>query len=60
MAANLMSPRTEMFSTEKQTSQHPVQSFCFEFMADEATDAATMEQMALCLRFYDAEKACLR
>ncbi|KAH3840977.1 hypothetical protein DPMN_114435 [Dreissena polymorpha] len=48
-----------MFSTENQTSQHPVQSFCFEFMADDATDAATMEQMALCHRFYDAEKACL-
>ncbi|KAH3809010.1 hypothetical protein DPMN_137373, partial [Dreissena polymorpha] len=31
-------------------------SFCFGFIADEATDAATMEKMALCLRFYDAEK----
>ncbi|KAH3833238.1 hypothetical protein DPMN_106542 [Dreissena polymorpha] len=48
MAAYLMSPRTEIFSTEKQTSKHRVQSFCFELMADEATDTATMEQMAHC------------
>ncbi|KAH3828926.1 hypothetical protein DPMN_130911 [Dreissena polymorpha] len=40
-----------MFSTEKQTSHHPVQSFCFEFMADEATGAATKEQMALAFDF---------
>jgi hypothetical protein len=33
---------------------------CFGFIADEATDAATMEQMALCLRFYDAHAAELR
>ncbi|KAH3847848.1 hypothetical protein DPMN_090182 [Dreissena polymorpha] len=59
MAAHLMLPRTEMFSTENQTSQHPVQWFCFKCMVDEATDAATMEQMALCLRFCDAKKACL-
>ena len=26
---------------------------CFGFMADEATDASTMEQMAMCLRYYD-------
>ena len=26
---------------------------CFAFTADEATDVATIEQMALCLRFYD-------
>ena len=29
------------------------QAPCFGFMADEATDASTMEQMALCLRYYD-------
>ena len=28
-------------------------AFCFGFMADEATDASTMEQMAMCLRYYD-------
>ena len=26
---------------------------CSGFMADEATDASTMEQMAMCLRYYD-------
>ncbi|XP_053405138.1 zinc finger MYM-type protein 1-like [Mercenaria mercenaria] len=35
-------------------------SFCFGFIADEATDASPMEQMALCLRFYDSSKGCLR
>ncbi|XP_052242404.1 zinc finger MYM-type protein 1-like [Dreissena polymorpha] len=29
-------------------------------MADETTDAAAREKIALCLRFYDAEKKCLR
>ncbi|KAH3848141.1 hypothetical protein DPMN_090491 [Dreissena polymorpha] len=43
MAPYLMSPRTEMSSMKNQTSQYPAQSFCFEFMADEATDAATIK-----------------
>ncbi|KAH3849355.1 hypothetical protein DPMN_091754 [Dreissena polymorpha] len=34
-----------------------IYSFCFGFVVDEATDAATMEQMALWLRYYVAEKA---
>lgn len=33
---------------------------CFGFIADEATDAATIEQMALCLRFYDGNENRIR
>lgn len=33
---------------------------CFGFMADEATDVATIEQMALCLRFYDPSELRIR
>ena len=33
---------------------------CFAFIADEATDVATIEQMALCLRFYDEKEKCIR
>lgn len=32
----------------------------FGFIADEATDAATMEQMALCLRYFDTDTKTLR
>ena len=32
----------------------------FGFIADEATDAATMEQMAMCLRYYDTQTKVLR
>lgn len=28
------------------------ESVCYSFMADEATDASTMEQIAMCVRFY--------
>ena len=31
-------------------------SFYFGFIANEATDAATMEQMALCIRYCDIDK----
>ena len=33
---------------------------CFGFIADEATDVATIEQMALCLRFYDEGEQRIR
>ncbi|XP_053382657.1 uncharacterized protein LOC128549612 [Mercenaria mercenaria] len=33
---------------------------CYGFMADEATDASTMEQMALCVRFYDKNEQRIR
>lgn len=33
---------------------------CFAFIADEATDVATIEQMALCLRFYDENEMSIR
>ena len=33
---------------------------CFGFIADEATDVATIEQMALCLRFYDEKEQRIR
>ena len=33
-----------------------IKSKFFGFIADEATDASTMEQMALCIRYYDVEK----
>jgi hypothetical protein len=32
----------------------------FGFIADEATDASTMEQMAMVIRFFDKEKGILR
>ena len=33
---------------------------CFGFIADEATDCATIEQMALCVRFYDIDQCIIR
>ena len=33
---------------------------CYGFIADEATDVATIEQMALCLRFYDENEKRIR
>ncbi|CAC5408772.1 unnamed protein product [Mytilus coruscus] len=33
---------------------------CFGFMADETTDVATIEQMALCLRLYDPSELRIR
>ena len=33
-----------------------IKSKYFGFIADEATDAATMEQMALCIRYYNIDK----
>ncbi|KAH3727084.1 hypothetical protein DPMN_053010 [Dreissena polymorpha] len=60
MAANLTAPqyRDVFYENLDQPTSNTV--VLLQFMADEATDAATMEQMALCLRFYDAEKACLQ
>lgn len=33
---------------------------CFGFIADEATDCASIEQMALCVRFYDVDNQYIR
>ena len=33
---------------------------CFGFIADEATDCSTIEQMALCVRFFDNSQGIIR